>query len=88
MAIIEIWMEGFAVTGQRQGAHKIGEDEAEDFDQAIEIHKGENPDDHGISTNERSRYTSDKAYENRKSNYNIWACNLFDNEEDARKSLG
>lgn len=47
----------------------------------------ENP-NHGIETNKRNRYISDEAYKNRRSNWSIWACNLFDNEADARKSFG
>lgn len=31
---------------------------------------------------------SEDAYKNRRSSWNIWACNLFDNEADARKSFG
>ena len=43
---------------------------------------------HGIEENGRDNYGSDSAYENRRSNWNIWRCNLFDNEADARKSFG
>ena len=43
---------------------------------------------HGIEENGRNRYMSEDAYNNRRSNWNIWACNLFDNEADARKSFG
>lgn len=41
-----------------------------------------------IGEKNRNRYVSDSAYQSRRSNWNIWACDLFDNETDARKSFG
>ncbi len=87
MKKFDIWMEGFAVTGQTQGASKIGEGLGNSFDDAVIDYMSKTP-EHGIEENGRSRYISDEAYKNRRSNWNIWACSLFDNEVDARKSFG
>ncbi|MCK4521978.1 MAG: hypothetical protein KAU20_05355 [Nanoarchaeota archaeon] len=74
--MIEIWMEGFSVTGQSQGAQKIGEYEVQTFDQAIEQYIAENPD----TTLQKDRFG--------KGRHAIWACELYDNEAKARKSFG
>lgn len=83
----EIWMEGYAVTGDRQGAEMIGKGIGNTFDKAVIDYMSKN-DNHGIEENKTSKYNSKESYHNRKSNWNIWACNLFDNEVDARKSFG
>lgn len=80
-------MEGYRATGESSGAHMIGIEDGETFDDAIKNCMDKNK-DHGISENKRSRYVSDEAYKNRSSNWNIWACNLYDNEKEARKSFG
>jgi len=85
----EIWMEGYAATGEHSDAQKIGEAEGDTFDDAVKnymLRPTLLP--HGIKENDKSRYRSEEAYANRRSNWNIWACNLFDNETDARKSFG
>ena len=87
MKAFEIWIEGFAATGQSQGAHMIGSSQGNSFDEAVENYIIKNP-DCVIEKNGRGRYMDDEAYANRRSNWNIWACNLFDNEIDARKSFG
>jgi len=72
---ISLWMEGFAVTGERQGASMIGTYEATDLDDAVkqymETHKG----DVAWDRFGRGRHA-------------IWACEIFDNEGEARKSFG
>jgi len=85
---IEIWMEGYAATGERQGAQKIGEYFAKNFDEAIEMYKKEHPTTHGIERKERKRFINQEAYDKRDAEYEIWACSLYDNEKDARKSFG
>lgn len=87
MSRFDIWVEGYAATGEHGTAFKIGAGEGETFDEAVKdyMSKAEN---HGIEENKRNRYISDEAYEKRSSNWSIWACNLFDNESDARKSFG
>ena len=88
MRTFEIWMEGYIATGESSGANLIGTGEGETFDDAVKDYMFNNPVDHGIAINERNRYISDEAYKNRRSNWNIWACSLFDNETDARKAFG
>lgn len=83
----EIWVEGYAATGESGTAHKIGEGEGETFDEAVKDYMSKNP-NHGIEWNDSRRYSTDEAYMNRRSHWNIWACNLYDNEADARKSFG
>jgi len=87
MKEFEIWVEGYAATGERGCANMIGKGYGETFDDAVRDYMAKNP-NHGIEENGRNRYGSDEWYENRKSNWNIWACDLYDNEADARKSFG
>lgn len=83
----EIWMEGYAATGEHGTAQMIGKGLGKTFDEAVKDFMSKNP-RRGIEENGRNRYMSEDAYKNRRSNWNIWACNLFDNETDARKSFG
>jgi hypothetical protein len=83
----EIWMEGYIATDEQGTAQMIGTGFGNTFDEAIQDYMSKNP-KHGIQVNGRSRYISEEAYQNRRSNWNIWACNLFDNEMDARKLFG
>lgn len=83
----EIWMEGFAATGQHGSAHKIGEGEGRNFDEAVKDYMAKTP-NHGIKPNDRRGYATEAAWLDRQSNWNIWGCNLFDNEKEARKSFG
>ena len=88
---VEIWMEGYAATGEHGTAQQIGSYIADSFDEAVQMYINENPSPEPgaeVRINTRSRYGSDEAYENRRSNYNIWSCNLFDNETDARVAFG
>lgn len=71
---IEIWMEGFAITGQRQGASKLGVYQANTFDEAVEMYKKENP--------------KSKVHKYEDGGYGWWGCNFYDNEAEARKSFG
>jgi hypothetical protein len=72
----EIWMEGYIATGESGTAKMIGKGTGRTFDEAIMDYMTKNP-NHGIEKNTRGR-----------SNWAIWACCLFDNETDARKSFG
>ena len=87
MKEFEIWIEGYAATGEHAGASLVGKGNGETFDEAVLDYMSKNT-NHGIEENGRNRYMSDEAYKNRRSNWNIWACSLFDNEADARKSFG
>lgn len=91
--LIEIWMEGFRATGQEATATKIWEGEAESFDDAVLKMNEETLIEHGVGASlaekiTRDRFISDEAFENRDSNWHIWACHLYDNEKQARKSFG
>lgn len=84
--IYEIWTEGYAASGESGEAHMIGTAKGETFDQAVE--EWAKTSNYKVERNTPERYVSEEAYKNRRSNWNIWACNLFDNETDARKSFG
>lgn len=84
MREFEIWSEGYRATGEEGFATLDGKFEAETFDEAVEkylIHK-ENTDWKDI----RKHY--EYRPDNERSKHFIWACALFDNETDARKSFG
>lgn len=72
----EIWMEGYAATGESGTAQKLGEFEAESFDDAVEL---------------LLRNGDHKKYYRRSDitgNHLIWGCTLYDNEKDARRYFG
>jgi hypothetical protein len=72
MKEFEIWVEGYAVTGNREKASLLGKEIAETWDEAVCAYMNKNPD----------RIRKDfRGYTN-------WGCRLFDNETDARKSFG
>jgi len=86
MKEFEIWSEGYAATGERGFAMLHGKFPGETFDDAVEY-----ANEHanlGAEKVTRERYRSDEHYKDRRSNWHIWACMLFDNEADARKSFG
>jgi hypothetical protein len=80
-------MEGYAVTGERGCAQKIGTGKGKTFDDAVRDYMNRTP-GHLIEPYTRESFISDEAYENRRSNWKIWGCALFDNETDARKAFG
>lgn len=71
--VFQIWMEGYRVTGNSDGASFLGEIEAESFQEACDKFLENDP-------GWKDLYSS--------KNRSIWGCRLFDNEEDARKSFG
>ena len=73
MKHIEIWMEGYAITGQYGIAQCIWRGEAKDFNDAVKKYYKDKDD-------------SLHRYENGK--HSIWGCRLFDNEQDAREGFG
>jgi hypothetical protein len=83
----EIWAEGYMATGESSGATLLGTSLGTSFDDAVLNYIKAHPDSL-IERNTETRYISEEAYKRRKSNWNIWACDLFDNESDARKSFG
>jgi len=75
----QIWTEGYAATGEHGDASLMGEAEGATFDEAVDAfiakHKEQNPNDaHHWKGSGR--------------NAAFWACRVFDNEADARKSFG
>ena len=84
----EIWMEGFAATGNQQGAHLIGKAKGIDFKDACK--NFEYPEDmirewDGLVMKKKGeKLKLDEHYEYP----SIWGCQLYDNEKDARKSFG
>jgi hypothetical protein len=72
MKTFQIWVEGYAVTGNRSGATLLGTYQAESWDEAVQKYMTDNP----------GRLDVDSR------GYTDWGCRLFDNEADARKSFG
>lgn len=88
MKEFEIWIEGYAATGERGYAQLIGKGHGETFDEAVKDYMAKTP-KHGIE--ERRKLKGEEFFrEDHKprSNWSIWGCLLFDNEIDARKSFG
>ena len=91
MKTFEIWMEGFAATGESGTAQKIGEAEGETFEEAVMAFT--QPEDvvskydHKVIVSKGDTLNLDKDHDG-KLKLSIWACRLFDNEQDARKSFG
>ena len=70
----EVWREGYRATGEEGYASFIGSVYADSFKEACDILCA-NRDDKIYG-----RYDSEKLM--------VWACRLFDNEEDAKRSFG
>ena len=72
-----IWMEGYRATGEHGTAQKLNEFpiEAESFDDAVKQLLVIEP--------EHATY-----YDKTGDRHSIWACQLYDNEQDARKHFG
>lgn len=87
----EIWMEGYAATGESDTARLVAKIRARSFKEACDIHffadyleqikksQIENP-------TKKLTYMDTIFYDRDMLRY--WACRLFDNETDARKSFG
>lgn len=89
LALFDIWSEGFSITGNSSGAQKLnkGSIMAHSFDHAVKLYMDFNP-AHGIEVVSPKRFGTPEGYLNRRSNYEIWACSLFADEAEARKSFG
>ena len=68
----EVWMEGYAATGDCGTATRLGSFEAASFKQACEK---------AIQVNKMQKH-----YDPSRNTY--WGCRMFDNERAARKSFG
>ena len=94
MKLFEIWIEGYAATGESGVAHKIGEWEAKTFEEACRNFVY--PDD--IETSDPNYKIPAKGTKLKLdlkpdgslqyARPSIWACRLYDNEADVRKSFG
>lgn len=73
MGVYNLWMEGFACTGNFGTAQPLGLVEAETFESAVKKRMAIYPD-------------SEKYFNPEKLTY--WGCGIFDNEADARKVFG
>lgn len=67
-----VWMEGFQVMEGIGHAQYLGDYEADSFLEACQLAA----DDHPRYGDYNPKYNT------------IWGCELFDNEEDARKNFG
>jgi len=76
MKIIDLWMEGFRISGNDGHAQFLGTYKGTDFDDAVLAYKRA----HGLKEDEGPVKRGEYWYN--------WGCQLFDNEVDARKSFG
>lgn len=82
----EIWSEGYAATGERGTAVFHGRYFGETFDDAVEEFKKQHSGQ--VDTKERYAERNKDGIMPLVKVHSIWACRLFDNEADARKSFG
>ncbi len=76
--LYNIWSEGFRTTGEEGKAHYVGFGYGYSFQEAC--------DNFFSSFSEEELNTKFGGYNSKYGT--IWGCNLFDNEVDARKSIG
>ncbi|MBA1218164.1 hypothetical protein [Pseudomonas fulva] len=74
---IEVWTEGYSVTGNRSPAQRMGVYQAATFDDAVAQH---------LQTLDAEGQSFYRQSEN--GVWSCWGCRLFDNEADARRSFG
>jgi hypothetical protein len=79
----EVWMEGYAATGEREAAYKAGEVEARNFQEAC----------HVLMCKQYLEYikkdwTKPGRWDYDPKNLTYWSRQLYDNETDARKNFG
>lgn len=75
MALHEIWIEGYSITGNLSGARKLGEVHADTFAEACD--KLCSPPEWQIRNGDYDRQRGE-----------VWGCRLFNNESDARRAFG
>lgn len=82
----EIWIEGYMATGESAEASFEGKFKGETFDDAVEEFKKQYV---GV-VDAREGYgpRNEEGIMPLIKIHSIWACRLFDNETDARKSFG
>ena len=80
MREFEVWTEGYAATGESQGAHLHGTIIADTFDEACIMILGDSLD--------KDNTKPDGYRRNHDGNMSVWACGCYDNGTDARKYFG
>ncbi|MCH7381195.1 hypothetical protein [Acinetobacter higginsii] len=71
----QVWLEGYAATGEQQPAQFVGVVNADNFENAIEILL-------------KQKEWDMKFFNIVRGTPVYWGCRFFDNETDARKSFG
>ena len=86
----EVWMSGFAVTGQSQGASLLGIAKARNFGQACHIVMCQDKLD-GIKKEndpDNKNYVTPARWDYDPSNLSYWACKLYWSLDIAQRSFG
>lgn len=78
MKTFEIWMEGFAATGQNSGASFHGTRQGETFKEAVDA----------LMENWSKQKPKEVKVNYNPKKLSYWGCRFYDNEVDARKSFG
>lgn len=86
----EVWMEGYAVTGERSGAQLVGKTKARSFAQACHILMCKQHLEFMEKENqpEYEKYSTPGRWDYDPSSLTYWACKLYWSEELAKKSFG
>jgi hypothetical protein len=86
----EVWMQGYAATGQSAKAQFIGKVEARSFKQACHILMCQDYLKNHTSENLRApnQWIDPDRWDYDPDSCSYWGCKLFDNETDARKTYG
>ena len=74
MCYYDIWIEGYAATGERGSAQRVTIAQGESFKEAC------------VNAYQRGKFHGYGSFDAK--NLSLWACRLFDNEADARRSFG
>lgn len=75
---MELWVEGYAVTGMSSNAESLGEFDTDSMDEAVQTLLAQ------------PSMVDSKSYFRRSDDgtWSFWGCRIFDNESDARRSFG
>lgn len=86
----EVWMTGYAATGESAGAHLVGKAKARNFAQACHIVMCEDllKDVRKENSPDYDKYCAPGRWDYDPSRLSYWGCELFWSEELARKSFG
>lgn len=86
----EIWMEGYAATGERSGAHLVGKAFARNFAQACDIVMCKNHLEWIKTVNDptNKEYNPPRTWDYDPNRLSVWGCGLYWSEKLASKSFG